>query len=173
MALTFALDAGRELAPAAALLALLVVPPLTRTRASSGLAHALPLWLLELEDHLLAWHRWVDRNWAGVRGYFTAERLAYVESRVVLSATAARGGKLRFWWTPVTYMFVHGSYRHLLSNLLALGCAGSGSRRVLGNWAALGFFFSGGAFAALNASTQVTLLTCCQCRRWSSYGLVS
>jgi hypothetical protein len=155
----------------AILFGLLVVPPLDRTRPSLGFLwdrrDAVTALLLDLEDVLLRWHRWVDRHWAGT--LFATERLVYSESRFFGSGGWSTPGALhllnehgggggRLWWTPVSYMFVHGSYRHLLGNLLSLACSWRGVTPRLGTGPALGFFLSGGAFAALNSSARALQL---------------
>ena len=39
-----------------------------------------------------------------------------------------------FWWTPFTYMFVHGNFWHLFSNMLGLFFFGTAVERRLGSW---------------------------------------
>ena len=95
-----------------------------------------------LEGFRFELHRWCDAHLVG--RFFCTERLIYTERKFVQG----------LWWTPFTYMAVHGSYSHLLGNLTGLAFAG---RRPWVEWGPLGFygvFLSGGAFAALNSSTK-------------------
>lgn len=38
-----------------------------------------------------------------------------------------------YWWQPVTYMFIHGGFDHILFNMIGLFCFGIGVERALGS----------------------------------------
>lgn len=53
------------------------------------------------------------------------------------------------WWQPVTHMFMHGGFMHILFNMYALWAFGSPLERMWGRNKFLFFYFSAGLGAAL------------------------
>ena len=76
------------------------------------------------------------------------------------SLLAYRGEPLRAWWTPVTYMFVHGGLWHLALNMYTLWIFGPRVEHVWGTkrfvwfylWCGLGGVLAHALFGASNAS---------------------
>lgn len=54
-----------------------------------------------------------------------------------------------FYWQPLTYLFLHGGWSHLLLNLLALLCFGNGVEREIGGRKFWTVFLGGGVLAGL------------------------
>jgi len=54
--------------------------------------------------------------------------------------------KYHFWWQPVTYMFVHANWSHLIFNMLGLLCFGFIVERTIGSLEFLLFYFVCGIF---------------------------
>lgn len=57
------------------------------------------------------------------------------------------------WWTPFSYVFVHASGEHLVSNLLMLVPHASRVHDAFGDWW-LGCFFGGAAVSALDTTSK-------------------
>ncbi len=53
------------------------------------------------------------------------------------------------WYTPVTYMFFHGDFLHLLGNMLFLWVFGDNVEDAMGHVKFLGFYLACGIFAGL------------------------
>lgn len=53
------------------------------------------------------------------------------------------------WWTPLTYMFTHMDFQHLLFNMLGLYFFGQALERHLGSWEFLGLYLVSGLGAGL------------------------
>lgn len=76
------------------------------------------------------------------------------------SLLAYRGEPLRAWWTPITYMFVHGGLWHLALNMYTLWVFGPRVEHVWGTkrfvwfylWCGLGGVLAHALFGASNAS---------------------
>lgn len=51
-----------------------------------------------------------------------------------------------FLWQPITYMFIHGSWGHIIFNMLALACFGFMVERTIGSWEFLTFYMVCGIF---------------------------
>lgn len=64
----------------------------------------------------------------------------------ILDAATLRAG---FIWQPVTNIFLHGGFLHLLFNMLALGSTGPWVERSLGRANFLAIFFLGGIIGSL------------------------
>lgn len=65
----------------------------------------------------------------------------------------------RFWvWQPATYMFLHGSFTHILFNMLWLWMVGVQLDRIWGTRLFLRFCFVTGIGAALFTVAAATLL---------------
>ncbi len=54
-----------------------------------------------------------------------------------------------FWWQPVTYMFVHSSWSHLIFNMIGLLCFGFVVEKKIGSLEFLLFYFVCGVFDGL------------------------
>lgn len=54
-----------------------------------------------------------------------------------------------YFWTPLTSMFMHGSFLHLILNMVALLSLGSLSERIIGKKRFIGFYIFSGLFAGL------------------------
>ena len=52
------------------------------------------------------------------------------------------------WWQPLTYMFMHGGFWHILFNMYTLFLFGSAVERIIGTKKFLIFYFICGLFAA-------------------------
>lgn len=55
----------------------------------------------------------------------------------------------RFWWTPLTYMFAHAGWGHLLVNMLGLFFFGPPLEEKLGSWEFLMYYLATGLLAGL------------------------
>ncbi|MDC7232026.1 MAG: rhomboid family intramembrane serine protease [Spirochaetales bacterium] len=55
----------------------------------------------------------------------------------------------RFYWTPLTYMFVHGSMNHILFNMLGLFFFGPQLEERMGSWEFLTYYLGTGVAAGL------------------------
>src|SRR5574344_268829 len=54
-----------------------------------------------------------------------------------------------FWWQPVTYMFVHGGFSHILFNMIGLFCFGIMVEKAIGSKEFLLLYFFCGIFDGL------------------------
>ena len=49
-----------------------------------------------------------------------------------------------YFWTPLTYMFLHGSWMHLILNMIGVAVFGGAIEEAFGRWAYWTVFLSGG-----------------------------
>ena len=54
-----------------------------------------------------------------------------------------------FYWTPITYMFIHGGMNHILFNMLGLFFFGPPLEERMGSWEFLFFYMIVGVFSGL------------------------
>jgi rhomboid family protein len=54
-----------------------------------------------------------------------------------------------FYWTPLTYMFVHGSMNHILFNMLGLFFFGPQLEERMGSWEFLSYYLGTGLLAGI------------------------
>lgn len=55
----------------------------------------------------------------------------------------------RFYWTPLTYMFVHGSMSHIIFNMLGLFFFGPQVEQRMGSWEFLTFYLATGVLSGI------------------------
>jgi rhomboid family protein len=55
----------------------------------------------------------------------------------------------RFYWTPLTYMFTHGSMSHIIFNMLGLFFFGPQLEHRMGSWEFLTFYMTSGILSGL------------------------
>jgi len=94
--------------------------------------------------------------------------LGYEQAILVLGSLFKPGLEAGIWWTPVTHIFLHGSWLHLIMNCGALIALGPGIAQRLGRDALGGLLFLGvflicglagaAAFLALNGQDAVPML---------------
>lgn len=80
----------------------------------------------------------------------------YIQSLGGLSVTGCF--HYHFWWQPVSYMFVHANWSHLIFNMLGLLCFGFIVERTIGSFEFLLFYFVCGIFDGLISLLMYRLL---------------
>lgn len=85
----------------------------------------------------------------------TSERVFFIQGwsfgKLLEMVFAMNGGLMAdgFYWQPLTYMFFHGGWGHLLLNMLALVTVGVALERTIGPKRILRLFFIGGVIGGL------------------------